>query len=258
MQSDRKITRHHLRARDADAASAFYGDLLGMRDFGAEAGARLFGYDPAQCLLALHPGATQPYEPIANDFYWKIGITLANLDAAVRYLRDRGHPVRDPVQFRDIGYMTHLSDPDGLSIELLQHGFEGREKPAPDGHPIGAQATIAHITLRVSDIDKAQRYLADHLDMRLMSVQPVAPYGFCLYFYTWSDDTLPNPDLDAVENREWLWSRPYALVELQHLTDPTVRIRMRRDASRPDFMGLSYAQGAEAVFLSVDDLERLT
>ena len=53
--------------------------------------------------------------------------------------------------------------------------------------------------------------------MRLMSVQPVPERGFCLYFYSWNDEPLPDPDLEAVANREWLWARPYSLLELQHL-----------------------------------------
>ena len=32
--------------------------------------------------------------------------------------------VSDPTQFYDIGYLCHLTDPDGFSIELLQHTFE--------------------------------------------------------------------------------------------------------------------------------------
>ncbi len=54
--------------------------------------------------------------------------------------------------------------------------------------------------------------------MSLLSVQPVSEYGFTLYFLAHTDEQPPNPDLEAVENRPWLWQRPYTMLELQHLT----------------------------------------
>ena len=78
--------------------------------------------------------------------------------------------------------------------------------------------------------------------MRLMSVQPIPERGFTLYFYAWSDEPLPDPDLEAVENREWLWARPYTLLELQHWheTDaPTSRPR----EGQAGFAGFAYGSG---------------
>ncbi len=236
-----QIMRHHLRIRRPERLSAFYGDLLGMNDFGMENGAHLFGYDRGQCLLALRPGAVEPYDAKPDGFFWKTGITLRDLDMAVAYLRRQGHWVRDPAQFRDIGYLTHMTDPDGLVIELLQQGFEGRARSIADGHPIGAQATIAHITLRVTNIGAATAYFGGTLGMRLMSVQPVEALGFCLYFFACSDEELPDPDIRAVGNREWLWSRPYAMIELQHLMKPEARIRNYGDSARSGFIGFSGA-----------------
>jgi catechol 2,3-dioxygenase-like lactoylglutathione lyase family enzyme len=211
-----KIARHCLRVTDASELAAFYGRYLGMRNFGTQE-VPLLGYDPTQCLLELRGAARQPYNSGRNDFYWKIGITLCDLDHAVDFLRQQGWPVSDPRQFGDIGYLCHLSDPQGFSIELLQQGFEGHKSPAGEGHPIGEQSTFAHITLRVNDISAARSFCEQDLGMRLMSVQPVTEYGFCLYFYCGSDENLPNPDLESVGNREWLWKRPYALLELQHV-----------------------------------------
>ena len=153
------------------------------------------------------------------------------------HVRRSGGSVSDPVQFRDIGYLCHLRDPDGFAIELLQQGFEGHARPIGEGHPIGSQAILAHLTLRITDLVAARRVFEDQLGMRLMSVQPVRDLGFCLYFYGWSDEALPNADLQAVENREWLWARPYALVELQHLEQP-VAVCERRNRMRRGFRGL--------------------
>ena len=230
-----------------------------MTQFGAGRGDEIFGYDKDQCCLEFIPSARERHAPNPDDFYWKFGVTLGNLDAAVAFLRAHGLSLRDPHQFRDIGYMTKIVDPNGLIIELLQQGFEGQEEPVPDGHPIGAQATLAHITLRVSDITSAADYFENTLDMRLMSVQPVREHGFCLYFYAWSTETLPNPDLKSVANREWLWRLPYALIELQHLETPGASVR-KADAQACGFDGFSYADagGHQPVTIAVSELGHLS
>jgi catechol 2,3-dioxygenase-like lactoylglutathione lyase family enzyme len=251
-----RITRHCLRVDSFDGLSEFYGDLLGMQTLGS-ADEPAFGFDAAQCCLAFRATASAPNKPKQHDFYWKIGITLRDLDAAVAYLRSRGVQVNDPIQFLDIGYMTKLTDPNGFIIELLQQGFEGHHTPAPDGHPIAAQATLAHITLRVTDLDAANAYFEGALGMRLMSVQPVHEYAFCLYFFCWSDEALPDPDLTAVANREWLWARPYAFIELQHLELPDKKLRKvgKRSAG---FDGFAYDGPDGTVFVANEDMKSLT
>ena len=210
-----RIARHCLRVTDTAKTAAFYTDILGMRNVGTAA-APLLGYEAAECLIALQGGASTRQAATPRDFYWKIGITVRDLDHAAAFLRRRGWPVSEPRQFRDIGYLCHLSDPQGFTIELLQQGFEGRHGAVGDGHPVGAQATLAHITLRINDIDAARVDCAC-LGLHLVSIQPVDPLGFCLYFFAGIRETRPVADLQAVENREWLWARPYALLELQHV-----------------------------------------
>ncbi len=202
-----------LQVHDLEAQGRFYRDLLGMSVFAA---GRL-GFDEQGCCLSLRPGAKAPHKADAEGLYWKIGITLRDLDHAVSYLKDRGWPVSEPRQFRDIGYMSHLHDPEGFAIELLQQGFVGAAEPAGAGHPIGGQATLAHLTLRTVDQTAMTSLFEQRLGMRLLSHQPVKDLGFSLFFYAWSDEALPDPDLEAVANRPWLWARPYGLVEVQHL-----------------------------------------
>ena len=165
----------------------------------------------------------------SKDAYWKIGITVKHLDSAVAYLEKQGVAVSKPAQFQDIGYLCHLRDPAGMSIELLQHAFQGKEDDKHDDknssndshlHPIGHQATVAHITLRTTDLLQLQHWCSQEMEMQLLSIQSVSKYGFTLYFYGWSNDssTMPDPsNLKAVENRPWLWARPYGLIEIQHL-----------------------------------------
>jgi catechol 2,3-dioxygenase-like lactoylglutathione lyase family enzyme len=250
------VTRHCLRVCSIDGLSEFYADLLGMQSLGST-DEPAFGFDAEQCCLAFRVTASVPNKPKQHDFYWKIGITLRDLDAAVTYLRSRGVQVNDPIQFLDIGYMTKLIDPNGFIIELLQQGFEGHHAPAPAGHPIGAQATLAHITQRVTDLAAAKTFFEDDLGMRLMSVQPVHEYAFCLYFYCWSDESLPDPDLTAVANRTWLWARPYAFIELQHLELPGKKLRKVGNGSA-GFDGFAYDGADGTAFVAIEDMKSLT
>ncbi|MEH6631238.1 MAG: VOC family protein [Halopseudomonas aestusnigri] len=254
-----KISAQHLRVLNFDGLSDFYCGLLGMQEVKTEKNLRAFGFSADQCSVVFHQTEVAPYQPQANDFYWKIGVTLRDLDAAVGYLRDRGLTLPDPYQFRDIGYMSKLTDPKGLSIELLQQGFEGNAKSLPDGHPVGTQATLAHITLRVTDIATAKSYFEETLGMRLMSVQPVEDFGFCLYFYTWSDEPLPEPELTSVSNREWLWSRPYTFIELQHLEKPGLSVN-KSTFSDSGFEGFCYhpKTSDKPIFVHVSDLSHLS
>ena len=252
-----KLVRHVMKVQDLDGLADFYVGSLGMAAFGT-AKRPLFGFDPEQCLLEFRDGATKPYQPANNDFYWKIGFTLRDLDVAVAHLREKGVPVTDPYQFRDIGYMSKIRDPNGFIIELLQQGFEGNSKPVGDGHPIAAQATFAHITLRVTDIDSAKTWCDKRLGQRLMSVQPVDDFDFCLYFYGWSDEELPHKDIQSVENREWLWSRPYALIEFQHLTSADAQVR-KTDSRCAGFDGFAYETGeaGDRHYVTMTDLGTL-
>ena len=251
-----QLSRLSLKVQDAGALATFYSDMLGMRDLGRP-GSPAYGYDPGQCLLVFDESDVGPYAPAPSDLYWKIGITVRDLDRAVVYLQEQGCPVSDPRQFRDIGYMAHLHDPAGFAIELLQQGFEGNASPAGDGHSIGGQAILAHLTLRITDLAGAQRFCEAQLGMRLMSVQPVPERDFTLYFYAWSDEDLPDPDLEAVGNREWLWARPYTLLELQHWQSGLERAR-KPGPQDSGFAAFAYCDGGEADTLvplaAMDDL----
>ncbi|MEM7226481.1 MAG: VOC family protein [Pseudomonadota bacterium] len=250
----RRWARHCLRVQDAAMLAAFYREQLGMTDFGTPS-RPLLGYDPAQCLLELRDDATAPYQAGARDFYWKIGLTLRDLVPAVAALRAQGWQVSEPRQFRDIGYLCHLRDPEGFAIELLQQGFEGRARPAGPGHPVGGQATFAHITLRVSDIAAARAFCEDRHGLRLMSIQPVPERAFTLYFYAWNQESLPDPALTAVGNREWLWARPYSLLELQHLENgDAVR---PPDPDRAGFAGIAFDDNGDLTYVEAADMAAL-
>ena len=192
----------------------FYVDYLGMT--ATQDGEKWrVGYPGSDADLIFLPGGA-PYSHSRSDDYWKIGITLPNVDIAHAQLNAAGIDVSTPNQFRDIGYMCHLSDPAGFQIELLQHDFApNRPMSAGDARlPLGGGAVIGQVTLRSGENVTLPAPYAD-LGLRRLSVQPVRDLGFTLHFWAFTSDAPPNPDLEALENREWLWRRPYTTLEIQ-------------------------------------------
>ncbi|WP_420585950.1 VOC family protein [Ruegeria sp.] len=218
-----------LRVADIDRLAGFYRDVLGM-DLRVQGPNRRIGYPGQDADLLLMPGGGG-YIHDGGQRYWKIGITVPDVDLAVSHLRKNGVEVSQPKQFLDIGYMCHLKDPEGFVIELLQHDFEGNkpDKAADPAVPF-ARACIGQITLRTGDI-AAEDAFCRAQGMRLLSIQDVAQYGFDLHFYAFTDEVPPKSDLWAVENREWLWKRPYTTLEFQHLAGAQF-------APAPDYRGL--------------------
>ncbi len=233
-----RLATLRLRVADPEALAAFYRDALGMvvQDEGPN---RRVGYPGQGADLLLMPGGGG-YHHDRGHRYWKIGVTVPDVDLAADHLLRHGVKVTDPGQFQDIGYMCHLSDPEGFVVELLQHDFEGnRPENAADPNALFAKACIGQITLRTGDI-AAEDAFCTSLGMRLLSMQDVSGFGFDLHFYAFTDDTLPNPDLWSVENREWLWKRPYTTLEFQHIADASF-------VPVPDYEGLEIEGLNEAV-----------
>ncbi|MDH3692572.1 MAG: VOC family protein [Gammaproteobacteria bacterium] len=241
-----RLAHHVLSISDPDASIVFYRECLGMTlveqlqprgRFGEEQrifvgfavgselhqdrGERVCG-QPFTVLELLHHGSSHPataYRPSKKDGYWKVGVTVADVDLARRRLERAGVDVTEPFQFLDIGYLCHLSDPDGYIIELLQHDFEHNYRPSRSDprHKLGSKPALGQITLRVKDPAVSLDFYQRLLGMRLLSRQVVKPHRFTLYFLASTGEQTPVADLDAVENREWLWRRPYTTLELQHV-----------------------------------------
>ncbi|CUK11797.1 lactoylglutathione lyase [Ruegeria denitrificans] len=225
-----------LRVANPGQLTGFYTEVLGMTARAQGPNCRV-GYVGQDADLLLMPGGGG-YTHDGGQRYWKIGITVPDVDLAVSHLRAKGVEVSDPKQFLDIGYLCHLKDPEGFVVELLQHDFQGnRPENAADPADPFAKACIGQITLRTGDI-AAEDAFCRAQGMRLLSVQDVAKYGFDLHFYAFTDDQPPNPDLWSVENREWLWKRPYTTLEFQHLAGAQF-------APAPDYRGLE-VQGLSA------------
>lgn len=167
-----------------------------------------------------NPPKSYMHQP-SSDVYWKIGLSMIDVDTARSLLARQGVDVTPPKQFRDIGYMCHLKDPFGYSIELLQHDFQSNfssERTKSSLQPnlaLGQQTHLGQITLRVSNIEKSLKFYQSTLGMKLLSRQNI-PDMFDLYFLACTDEKSPSNDLNAVGIREWLWRRPYTTLELQY------------------------------------------
>ncbi|MEX0286730.1 MAG: VOC family protein [Paracoccaceae bacterium] len=228
-----------LRVLDPEGQRRFYRDVIGMSDL--ESGR--VGFSEGEMALAFAPAST-PYEPSPSDLYWKIALSVPDLDLAFTQLVAKGVDVTEPRQFRDVGYLAKFTDPEGFSVELIDHHFQGdRPATALDETLLGGGAHLSLLTLRSSDITAIEPDILDW-GMVPLSVQPVEPFGFTLYFYAFTDERPPNPDLNAVENRTWTYQRPYTVLEIQHVYDLEQETLPEEGAA--GYAGASYVtQGAD-------------
>ena len=201
-----------LRVRDPAAQRQFYRTHFGMIDL--DDGCIGFGAPQMAIRFIDAEGA---YAPQANDVYWKIALSVPDLDLAYRQLLTKGAAVTEPIQFRDVGYLCKVTDPEGFSVELIEHWFKGeRPNETSDTARLGGGAHLSLLTLRTPDISTIEPDILDW-GMAPLSVQPVEPFGFTLYFYAFTEDSPPNADLTAIENRTWTYQRPYTVLEIQHV-----------------------------------------
>ena len=71
-----------LRSVDPAAKAGFYRDILGMTQIGP---AR-FSYGSAEMAIEFEQAISGPYQPGRSDLYWKVAISVPDLDLAVRQL----------------------------------------------------------------------------------------------------------------------------------------------------------------------------
>ena len=239
---------------DLQEIDYFYREVLGFQTKSTEEGSFLSRparryWVPSEvhpnesCSVEFRPIAEQGYRQVRRDVYWKIGLALHDVNEAVQTLgKSLKRSVDRAIQFFDIGFLTSIKDPAGLSIELLQTTFETSEERRDElwgkdeqrayvervkahkdvalGSLLGSQPfVVGQITLRTSSKDESLEFYQNVLGMKLLSIQPVRRYDFTLYFLAFTDDKPPNEDdLESVENREWCWERKYTTLELQYFS----------------------------------------
>lgn len=245
-----KLTHNILHVKDSSELIQFYVNNFGMTSIEMPTpslayNVHILGYTtnydenfnvasstlPSPTFLELHYDDSSTTNPSfinsgPSNVYWKIGITLHDVDYAREILQSKQMNIDNPSQFEDIGYVCHLRDPNGFTIELLQHDFQETfkaemnksvRKSFNDHFPLGYPSCIGQITLQANDMDKTQTFYQDVLCMKLLSIQEVPKFGFTLYFFAWTNENPPKSDIkDASTNREWLWKRPYTVIEIRH------------------------------------------
>ena len=133
-------------ARDVEASSAFYCDVLGLRevgrgDFGEGTMVFLSTGDNHHDLALVQGEAGSASHDALHHFAFKIGDTFEQLLAAKAELDAKGVPVHAAFDFR-VSKALIVSDPDGNTVELYvdTHPEEWRTNPA-------AVASAAPLTL---------------------------------------------------------------------------------------------------------------
>jgi len=221
----------------------WYGNILGMTVSQISEDVYECGYPSQDLRLSLRKqDQSSTGSSSGMSVYWKIGIGLQDVKLGQKKILAKGVQVTEPHQFQEIGFLCHLKDEAGFSLELLQDTFEKNfVKPAEKPEmPLGQPGKIGQITIRSSNIEKTLALYEKCLGMKQLSIQEVEQYGFTLYFLAFTDDSPPQPDnLHAVENREWLWQRDYTTLEIQY-------------KAGFELSGLSPSQGVGGVNIKLD------
>ena len=98
---------------------------------------------------------SRSYQASSESCYWKIGICVGDVDLAREKITKQGTQVSKPSQFLEVGYLCHLKDPKGFTIELLQQTFQ-RNFVKPEEDPslaLGQTAVVGQITTRTTNIE---------------------------------------------------------------------------------------------------------
>ena len=207
-----EIRTLELRVCDPNKQRQFYQEVLGMRDL---RDGRL-GYSEDEAGIRFISAETH-YSPKPEDVYWKIALAVPNIELACTQLMNRGIDVGSPKQFQDVGYLAHFQDPEGFSIELIDHHFKGDRPDALVSELLlGGGAHLNLITLRTAEIAPVEKMILKW-GMKPLSVQSVESRGFTLYFYAFASESPPRNDLSAIENRTWVYQRQYTVLEIQHV-----------------------------------------
>ncbi len=248
------IVSHRLRVRYLEASLAFYQSVLGMQLVHQYDKPHHDGYLSSHYFLSFkqsvessqdhHPfellcarddayleliylqGEKVPsfdvvQQPSLSQGYWKFAVSVQDLDYTVAQLQGKGVAVSGGFEVPNVAYLAHLTDPNGYCIELIQHDFKANTHLIKQNdlirHPLGGQACLSLSTLRVKDPQVSIAFYQNMLSMRLLSRQEVPSRKMTLYFLACTDDVLLDKDIDSIHNREWLWKRPYTVLEFQHI-----------------------------------------
>lgn len=221
-----KIVRLQLKTTQPEKALKFYIKILQMQlvrtvENDDEAHYILaFKGDTMQLALVYNKKETllYDYREERYDNYWKYSLFINDIQSMYELLVQEGVPVSTPYQFGNIGYLSHTQDEEHYQIEFIQKSFKDNELPA---HLSAAASenipTFGLITLRTKDPVKSIQFYETFFDLKLFVRMYVDKgNGFTLYFLGNKDLKPPVNDIDALENREWMYQQKATFIELQH------------------------------------------
>ena len=246
-----KISGHRLLTANPARAIDFYQRKLGMSlisqqtfegknyyflSFGSEEDADLILIEDTS-----NPPSSIAEQPSQTEGYWKCSLSVPDVELVRNRLIETKVSIGQSFEVPDVAYLCHLKDADGYCIELVQHKLGANHQPykPDDKYILGCRPSINLSTLRVRDIEASLTFY-ESLGLKLVSRQRIPARGMTLYFLSTGQEEPPTDDIDALGIREWLWQRPYTILELQHI---------HGTENSPSF---SYRTGAETGFLGLD------
>jgi catechol 2,3-dioxygenase len=222
----------HLRVRNLDRSLAFYLDVLGMRMVsggGRTATLSANGRGPGLIVLTEKKDATA--RPPGTTGLFHLAIRLGSrraLALSVRHLQDATWPLEGFAD-HDVSEAVYLSDPDGNGVEIY------RDRPRDtwpfrngqvemvtvpldldslmreltdwpgEWEGIDPSATIGHVHLRVSDLDRSEAFYhgvlgLDVTQRSMLGARFLSAGGYHhhLGLNTWASENGPRPPADAV------------------------------------------------------------
>jgi len=223
-----RITSLQLKTQNPAQAVAFYTTILGLtlqEKFENSTGTVYILQFPegnAHLELWYNPTntTTESYQQDAQDNYWKYSVFVEDIQQAHRFFKNKGISSNEPYQFGDIGYLMHTKDQESYQIEFIQKSFQ-QNTPTDASEPKFSDTTgplsLGLLTLRTKDPVKSIQFYEQFLGLKLLVRMYVERgSGFTLYFLGRKDLTPPSADIDALENREWLYHQKEAFIELQY------------------------------------------
>ena len=172
------------------------------------------------CLQLKHTTGLEKisYQQLPNDNYWKYSIFVDDIQKVHKELQQQQYQINEPYQFGDIGYLAHTTDVENHQIEFIQKTFK-QNSPKPNNTTTFKEdvAVLGLLTIRTKDPVKSIAFYENILDLKLLVRMYVdRGRGFTLYFLADKNLQAPNPDIDAIENREWMYQQRHLFVEIQY------------------------------------------
>lgn len=154
------------------------------------------------------------YQQVATDNYWKYSLFVDDIQKVYKELQNQNYVINEPYQFGDIGYLAHTTDPENHQLEFIQKTFK---QNTPTFFLEKENTALGLLTIRSKDPIKSITFYEDILDLKLFIRMYVdRKNGFTLYFLGNKDLKALHPDIDAIENREWMYQQEHLFIEIQH------------------------------------------